>query len=135
MYPEGTWQRTAYDDYVHVLLDEELIFPCIYVTKGFKADNQAYVFIDSNDLSDPRHIRTLADGLADYLSKARSLGPNTSLVLLAKQNPNPRTVEEYQTLFWRLLDGCAKIDEKPKYDPIPVSLDLKDYGEPDSREF
>ncbi|KAJ3552773.1 hypothetical protein NP233_g12797 [Leucocoprinus birnbaumii] len=210
MYPEGTWQRTAYDDYVRVLLDEELIFPCIYATKGFKADNQVYVFIDSDDLSDPRHIRTLASGLADYLPKARSLGPNTSLVLLAKQNPNPRTVDEYQNLFWKLLDGCAKIDKKPwpadipttiddakwcfcfggepfftviqtpahqqrrtryakgvtivfqpkwifdilfssdakrasalskvrallaKYDPIPVSPDLKNYGEPDSREF
>ncbi|KAJ3556123.1 hypothetical protein NP233_g12050 [Leucocoprinus birnbaumii] len=87
MYPEGTWQRTAYDDYVRVLLDEELIFPCIYATKGFKADNQVYVFIDSDDLSDPRHIRALASGLVDYLPKARSLGPNTSLVLLAKQNP------------------------------------------------
>ncbi|KAF8888700.1 YqcI/YcgG family-domain-containing protein [Gymnopilus junonius] len=210
LFPEGTWQRTAYEDYVRVLLDEELVFPCIYATKGFKSDDQVYVFIDSDDLSDPRHIRALADGLADYLPKARSLGPNTSLVLLAKQNPNPRTVEEYQSLFWKLLDGCAKIDRKPwpadiprtiddakwcfcfggepfftviqtpahiqrrtryakgvtivfqpkwifnilfstdakrtaalakvrsllaKYDPIPVSPDLKNYGEPDSREF
>ncbi|KAF5343967.1 hypothetical protein D9756_011437 [Leucocoprinus leucothites] len=106
MYPEGTWQRTAYDDYVRVLLDEELIFPCIYATKGFKADNQVYVFIDSDDLSDPRHIR-----------------PNTSLVLLAKQNPNPRTVDEYQTLFWKLLDGCAKVDKKPWPVDIPQTID------------
>ena len=193
-----------------MLLDEELVFPCIYATKGFKSDDQVYVFIDSDDLSDPRHIRTLADGLADYLPKAHSLGPNTSLVLLAKQNPDPRTVEEYQSSFWKLLDGLAKIDKKPwptdipktiddpkwcfcfagepfftviqtpahvqrrsryakgltivfqpkwifnllfstdakraaalgkvrallaKYDPIPVSPDLKNYGEPDSREF
>ncbi|KAF5354702.1 hypothetical protein D9756_005317 [Leucocoprinus leucothites] len=122
-YPEGTWQRNAYDDYVRVLLDEELIFPCIYATKGFKADNQVYIFIDSDDLSDPRHIRTLADGLSDYLPKARSLGPNTSLVLLAKQNPNPRTVDEYQTLFWKLLDGCAKIDKKPWPTDIPKTID------------
>ncbi|KDR70182.1 hypothetical protein GALMADRAFT_230171 [Galerina marginata CBS 339.88] len=210
LYPEGSWQRTAYDEYVRVLLDEELIFPCIYATKGFKADNQVYVFIDSDDLSDPRHIRTVATGLADYLPKAHSLGPNTSLVLLAKHNPNPRTVEEYQNLSWKLLDGCAKLDKKPwpadiptiiddpkwcfcfagepfftviqtpahqqrrtryakgvtivfqpkwifnilfssdakrtaslakvralvaKYDPIPVSPDLKNYGEEDSREF
>lgn len=209
-YPEGTWQRTAYNDYVSVLTDEELIFPCIYATKGFKSDDQVYVFIDSDDLSNPRHIRTLAAGLADYLPKARSLGPNTSLVLLAKQNENPSTVEEYNSQFWKLLDGLAKIDKKPwpanipktidherwcfcfagepfftviqtpahqqrrtrhakgltivfqpkwifdilfssdakrvaalskvrallaKYDPIPVSPDLKNYGDPDSREF
>lgn len=210
LYPEGTWQRTAYDEYSRVLLDEELIFPCIYATKGYKADNQVYTFIDSDDLSDPRHIRQLADCLADYLPKARNMGPNTSLVLLAKHNDNPRTVDEYHSLFWKLLDGVAKLDKKPwpahiprtiddakwcfcfagepfftvaqtpahqtrrsryakgvtivfqpkwifdilfstdakraaalakvrsllvKYDPIPVSPDLKNYGEPDSREF
>ncbi|KAF5356354.1 hypothetical protein D9756_004407 [Leucocoprinus leucothites] len=209
-YPEGTWQRTAYDDYSRVLLDEELIFPCIYATKGYKADNQVYTFIDSDDLSDPRHIRQLADCLTDYLPKARSLGPNTSLVLLAKHTDNPRSVDEYQGLFWKLLDGVARLDKKPwpaniprtidhakwcfcfagepfftvvqtpahqtrrsrfakgvtivfqpkwifdilfssdakraaalakvrnllvKYDPIPVSPDLKNYGESDSREF
>ncbi|KXN82273.1 putative exopolygalacturonase C [Leucoagaricus sp. SymC.cos] len=116
-------QRTAYDDYVRVLLDEELIFLCIYATKGFKADNQVYVFIDSGDLSDPRHIRTLADSLVDHLPKARSLGPNNVLVLLAKQNLNPRTVEEYQSLFWKLLDGCAKIDKKPWPKDIPATID------------
>ncbi|KAF9447762.1 hypothetical protein P691DRAFT_91601 [Macrolepiota fuliginosa MF-IS2] len=209
-YAEGTWQRTAYDEYSRVLLDEDLIFPCIYATKGYKADNQVYTFIDSDDLSDPRHIRQLADCLADYLPKARGMGPNTSLVLLAKHSDNPYTVEEYNLLFWKLLDGAAKLDKKPwpahiprtiddakwcfcfagepfftvcqtpahatrrtryakgvtivfqpkwifdilfssdakrtaaltkvrgllaKYDPIPVSPDLKNYGEPDSREF
>ncbi|KXN91515.1 hypothetical protein AN958_00221 [Leucoagaricus sp. SymC.cos] len=87
-------------------------FP-VFMPPRVKADNQVYVFIDSEDLSDPRHIRTLADGLADYLPKACSLGPNASLVLLAKQNPNSYTVEEYQTLFWKLLDGVARIDKKP----------------------
>ncbi|TFK36092.1 YqcI/YcgG family-domain-containing protein [Crucibulum laeve] len=210
LYPEGTWQRTSYDEYVKVLLDEELVFPCIYATKGFKSDDQVYLFIDTDDLSNPRHIRTLADGLADYLPKARSLGPNTSLVLLAKQNDSPRSMEEYNASFWKLLDGLARLDEKPwpsniptqidherwcfcfggepfftviqtpahqqrrtryakgltivfqpkwifdilfssdakraaslakvrallaKYDPIPVSPDLKNYGDPDSREF
>lgn len=209
-YPEGTWQRSAYDNYVSVLLDEELVFPCIYATKGFKSDDQVYVFIDSDDLSNPRHIRTLADGLADYLPKARSLGPNTSLVLLAKETDTPRSMEEYNSSFWKLLDGLAKLDKKAwpseipqtidhekwcfcfagepfftviqtpahqqrrtryangltmvfqpkwifdilfstdakraaalskvralvaKYDPIPVSPDLKNYGDPDSREF
>ncbi|KAF8882135.1 YqcI/YcgG family-domain-containing protein [Infundibulicybe gibba] len=200
MYPEGTWQRTAYDEYSSVLLDEELVFPCIYATKGYKSDDQVYVFIDTDDLSNPRHIRTLG----------AIMGPNTSLVLLAKQNENPSTVEEYNSAFWKLLDGLAKIDKKPwpanipkvidhekwcfcfggepfftviqtpghqqrrtryakgltivfqpkwifdilfstdakriaalskvrallaKYDPIPVSPDLKNYGDSDSREF
>jgi len=122
-YPEGTWQRTSYDEYVRVLCDEDLIFPCIYATKGFKADDQVYVFIDTDDLSNPRHIRTLADGLNDYLPKARGLGPNTSLVLLAKQNDTPSSMEEYNSAFWKLLDGLAKIDEKAWPADIPKTID------------
>ncbi|KAG2121215.1 YqcI/YcgG family-domain-containing protein [Suillus cothurnatus] len=122
-FPHGTWQRNAYEDYRSVLLDE-LIFPCVYATKGFKSDDQLYLFIDSDDLSDPRHIRTLAKGLSTYLRQARQLDPNTSLVLLAKQNDdNSRTVEEYNTLFWELLNGLAKLDEKPWPSNIPRDID------------
>ncbi|KAG2046660.1 hypothetical protein BDR06DRAFT_1014541 [Suillus hirtellus] len=123
-FPEETWQRNAYEDYKAVLLDEELVFPCVYATKGFKSDDQLYLFIDSDDLSDPRHIRTIAKGLSIYLPQARQLGPNTSLVLLAKQNEvNSRTVEEYNTLFWELLNGLAKLDEKPWPSDIPRDID------------
>jgi FPC/CPF motif-containing protein YcgG len=123
-FPQGTWQRNAYEDYKAVLLDEELIFPCIYATKGFKSDDQLYVFIDSDDVSDARHIRTLAKGLSTYLPQARQLGPNTSLVLLAKQNDkNSRTVEEYNTMFWELLNGLAKLDNKPWPSNVPRDID------------
>lgn len=123
-FPQGTWQRNAYEDYKAVLLDEELIFPCIYATKGFKSDDQLYVFIDSDDVSDARHIRTLAKGLSTYLPQARQLGPNTSLVLLAKQNDkNSRTVEEYNTMFWEFLNGLAKLDNKPWPSNVPRDID------------
>lgn len=122
-FPEGTWQRAAYDDFTKVLLDEELVFPCIYATKGFKTDDQRYLFIDSDDLSDPRHIRSLATALTAYLPQARDLGPNTSLVLLARKMPHTRTVEEYNNLFWELLNGLAKLDTKPWPTDVPQDID------------
>ncbi|KIJ64075.1 hypothetical protein HYDPIDRAFT_168155 [Hydnomerulius pinastri MD-312] len=122
-FPEGTWQRRAYDDYKAVLLDEDLIFPCIYATKGFKTDDQLYLFIDSDDLSDPRHIKSLATALSAYLPQAHNLGPNTSLVLLAKQMEGHRTVEEYNLLFWELLNGLAKLDKKPWPKDVPRDID------------
>lgn len=104
-FPEGTWQREAYDDFKKVLLDEDIIFPCICATKGFKTDNQLYSFIDSDDLFDPRHIRSLATALTVYLPKARDLGPNTSLVLLAKKTSHQRTIQhrhrQVVLLLWR----------------------------------
>lgn len=73
-------------------------------------------------MSDSRHIRALASALAVYLPQSRALGPNTSLVLLAKQNPNPRTMDEYNSGFWALLDGLAKLDEKAWPDDVPKDI-------------
>lgn len=122
-FPQGTWQRFAYEDYKAVLLDEDLVFPCIYATKGFKTNDQLYLFIDSDNLSDTRHISSIANALSIYLPQAHALGPNTSLVLLAKHNDNPQTVEEYNTMFWKLLNGLAKLDKKPWPSAIPRDID------------
>ncbi|KAF4573691.1 hypothetical protein EYR36_008209 [Pleurotus pulmonarius] len=121
-YKEGTWQRQAFDRYTSVLLNEDLVFPCIYATKGFNGNEQRFVFIDSDDLSDQRNIKTLARALTAYLPQARSLGPNTSLVLLARENDNPRTIEEYNVGFWQLLDGLARLDRKAWPSDIPQEI-------------
>lgn len=123
LYKEGTWQRQAFDRYTSVLLNEDLVFPCIYATKGFNGNEQRFVFIDTDDLSDQRHIKTLARALTAYLPQARSLGPNTSLVLLARENDNPRTIEEYNVSFWKLLDGLARLDKKAWPADIPQEID------------
>ncbi|KIJ16098.1 hypothetical protein PAXINDRAFT_47117, partial [Paxillus involutus ATCC 200175] len=122
-FPEGTWERRAYEDFKAVLFDENFVFPCVYATKGFKTDDQLYLFIGSDDLSDPRHIRSLATALSVYLLQAHALGPNTSLVLLAKQTKEQRSVEEYNRLFWELLDGLAKLDTKPWPTDVPRDID------------
>lgn len=106
-----------------MLLDKDLVFPCIYATKGFKNDDQVYLFIDSDDLSDPRHIRSIATALTKYLPQAHELGPNTSLVLLAKKMTHTRTVEEYNRLFWELLNGLAKLDTKAWPAAVPRDID------------
>ncbi|KAH7890337.1 YqcI/YcgG family-domain-containing protein [Phlebopus sp. FC_14] len=122
-FSEGTWQRRAYEDYKAVLLDEDLVFPCVYATKGFKTDDQLYIFIDSDDLSNPCHIRSLATALSVYLPQAHDLGPNTSLVLLAKQMKEHKTVEEYNMLFWEMLNGLAKLDSKAWPASVPRDID------------
>ena len=122
-FPEGTWQRQVYEDHKEVLLDEDMVFPCIYATKGFKTDDQLYVFIDSDDLSDPRHIHSLANALSIYLPRARALGPNTSLVLLAKHNDNPQMIEEYNTMFLKLLHGLTRLDQNPWPSNVPRDID------------
>ncbi|KZP20900.1 hypothetical protein FIBSPDRAFT_1044482 [Athelia psychrophila] len=123
LHKQGSWERQVYDEYVSVLLDEERVYPCIYATKGLKADNQRYLFIDSDDHADPRHARDLAATLAEYLPQSRELGANTSLVLLSKHNPRPRSMETYKNAFWMLLNNIASLDTKPWPENIPRDID------------
>ncbi|KAF7976233.1 hypothetical protein HWV62_7262 [Athelia sp. TMB] len=123
LHKQGSWERQVYDEYVSVLLDKERVFPCIYATKGFKTDDQRYLFIDSDDLADPRHARDLAAALAIYLPQSRQLGANTSLVLLSKHNPRPRSMETYKNAFWMLLNNVASLDKKPWPENVPRDID------------
>jgi uncharacterized protein len=122
-FAEGTWQRQAYNSYIATLLDEDRIFPCIYATKGYKGNEQRFMFVDNDDLSEQRHAEALAAALDAYLPSARQLGPNTSLVFLAKHNSKPRTMEEYLDGFWRLLNNLAELDRKAWPDAIPKDID------------
>ncbi|PSR79476.1 hypothetical protein PHLCEN_2v7001 [Hermanssonia centrifuga] len=120
-----SWQLQAYNDYASVLLDTERVFPCIYAAKGFKSNEQVFVFLDSDDIGDPRHARTVASALMQYLPRARALGPNTSLVVLTKHTNDTRTVEEYNVLFWKLLDGLARLDEVAWPANVPKDIDTE----------
>lgn len=88
MYPRGTWQRQSYEDLVSTLLakDGAKTFPCIYATKGYRADELHYLFIHSDDPSEPRNVALIATALCGYLHVAKATGLNTSLVIMA-----PRT--------------------------------------------
>lgn len=88
-----------------------------------RATSNDIFFIDSDDLSDPRHIASLGKALNSYLAISRELGPNTSLVLLAKHNDSPQSMDEYNDVFWKLLDGLARMDEKPWPADIPKDID------------
>ncbi|KAH8750858.1 YqcI/YcgG family-domain-containing protein [Hyaloscypha sp. PMI_1271] len=82
-YATGTWQRKVYDDLAPVLISKEYgmkTFPCVYATKGYKSNDQRYVFIESDDPSEPRNVRLIGKALRQYLSLSRSCGPNTTLV-------------------------------------------------------
>jgi FPC/CPF motif-containing protein YcgG len=122
-FAEGTWQRQAYNTYTTTLLDEDRIFPCIYATKGYKGNEQRFLFIDTDDLSELRHAEALAAALDAYLPISRNLGPNTSLVLLAQETSKPREMEEYLDGFWKLLNNLATVDRAAWPKDVPKDID------------
>ena len=103
-------------------------FPCIYATAGYHQNSHRYIFMHSDDPSEPRNIHRLATALRAYLPLSHNLGPNTSLIII---HPNATashddeietsSVSAYQTKFWSLLRGLRAADTQPWPQSIPQS--------------
>jgi FPC/CPF motif-containing protein YcgG len=88
---------------------------------GYRSGDHRYVFLHSDDASEPRNIRTVAPALRAYLRLSRSLGPNTSMIILAAPTPAGRvkTVDEYHDGFWEMLRGLRIWDRRPWPAEVP----------------
>lgn len=117
------WQRLAYEEFKTTILAKGSglkTFPCIYATMGYRAGDHRYVFLHSDDPSEPRNIRLIAPALRAYLRISKSLGPNTSLVIMgAPTSGELRSVEEYNNGFWEMLRGLRISDNKPWPEDFP----------------
>lgn len=122
-YSLETWQRQAYESFVSTLLDKTSVFPCIYATKGYKANEQRFLFLSSDDLSSPANISAIASALLSYLPNSHQLGPNTSLVIICPLNPNPRSVEEYHASYWASCKALRAVDPSPWPQEYPEEID------------
>lgn len=87
-------------------------FPCVYATKGYKSNDQRYVFVDSDDPSEPRNVRRIGKAQRTYLPRSHSCGPNTTLVMLCPPSNPIRSVEQYNLDLWGFLHGLRVLDNK-----------------------
>lgn len=112
-----SWQRRAYEDFRTTILAKESglkTFPCIYATMGYRAGDHRYCFLQSDDPSEPRNVRIVAPALRAYLRTSRSLGVNTSMVIMAAPTEGElKPVDEYNNRFWEMLRGLRIWDTKP----------------------
>lgn len=126
-YDMDAWQRLAYEEFKTTILAKGSglrTFPCVYATAGYTAGDHRYVFLESDDLSEPRNLRLIAPALREYLRISRSLGKNTSLVIMgAPTDEGKKTVEEYNQGFWEMLRGLRIADQKAWPESIPQSTD------------
>ncbi|KAJ5312436.1 hypothetical protein N7508_003266 [Penicillium antarcticum] len=124
-FNESTWQRQCYDAFQTAILSEDPVaFPCIYATKGFKAREHRYIFIESDDMSDDKNMKVMATALKKYLETPHSeLGPNTSMVVLFPIPTSPLSVKDYYQKYWDCLRGLRARDPKPWPGHIPTDTD------------
>ncbi|KAF4447663.1 hypothetical protein F53441_8809 [Fusarium austroafricanum] len=86
---------------------------------GYRADDHRYVFLESDNPSEPRNVRKVALSLVEYLRTSGSLGPNTSLVIIGAPSEKQRTVEEHNRTFWDMLRGLRICDPRTWPEEIP----------------
>lgn len=115
-FQSGSWQRKIYAELDAALCSEARPFPCVYGVAGHQAGQLRYAF---EERMTPARV---AATLEAYLSKARSFGPNTSLVYFEAPTPID-TIEAYHRRFWTLLRDVARGDRQPWPDDIPAETD------------
>ncbi len=115
-FQNDAWQRILLSDFATTLLSEERPFPCIFGVAGFRANQLRFSFADLLDAPKTAPI------LTRYLTRARDIGPNTSLVVMTRPGP-VRNVAFYRTLFWNFLRDLASLDSHPWPADIPEDLD------------
>ncbi|KAH7148028.1 YqcI/YcgG family-domain-containing protein [Fusarium sp. MPI-SDFR-AT-0072] len=121
-FDENSWQGLAYQDFRSTILAKGRgmkTFPCVYATMGYRSDDHRYVFLESDNPSEPRNVRKVALALAEYLRMSTSLGPNTSLVIIGAPSEKQRTVEEHNRTFWDMLRGLRICDPRAWPEEIP----------------
>lgn len=110
--PES-WQKKIYAELDAALSSDARPFPCIYGVAGHQAGQLRYAF---EEKITPARV---AATLEAYLTKARSFGPNTSLVYFEAPAPI-ETVETYHRRFWTLLRDLSRLDRQPWPEEIPA---------------
>ncbi len=118
------WQINAYHSFATKMSAKDNPFPCIPATQGFKQQHFRFGFVE-----DPRLDNSavkLASILKEYSEISKSTGTFSSLVVLF-ETPEDMieqfNVEDYESLFWDLLNRISELDEKQWPAHIPTEAD------------
>ncbi|PYE49182.1 YqcI/YcgG family protein [Paenibacillus barcinonensis] len=109
-----SWQREAFTQFSSMIADEHNTYPCVPGRMGYLSGHLRYGFT-----SDPRlHAASeeLASILKQYGAVSRETGPYASLVVICETPADLKehtTVEQYQTLFWQILNRTTNLDTMP----------------------
>ncbi|WP_155592851.1 YqcI/YcgG family protein [Lysinibacillus cavernae] len=115
------WQQSAYTDFAATIADEENTFPCVPARMGFLSNHLRYSFIE-----DPRKeqsINELAQCLKEFTESSRTFGKYTTLTVFFHSPQDMLAsykVEDYQQLFWTILNHLTKIDDLEWPEEIPT---------------
>ncbi|XOJ01363.1 YqcI/YcgG family protein [Paenibacillus polymyxa] len=120
-----SWQQDAYSQFGKMIADEDNTYPCVPGRMGFLSGHLRYGFT-----CDPRSEQAaedMADLLRQYGPVSRDTGHYASMVVICETPSDLKdhtTVEQYQTLFWQMLNRVSSHDTEPW--PEHISTDPHD---------
>jgi FPC/CPF motif-containing protein YcgG len=115
------WQQAAFEYFVLKMTDKDRPFPCIPAQNGFMSNNLRYGFIGNPRNQDT--AKDIAELLKTYTECSRNTGNYTSLIILIEtpmELIETSSVEDYEDLYWSLLNQVSELDEKEWPDHIPA---------------
>lgn len=115
------WQQSAYNDFAATIADEANTFPCVPARMGFLSNHLRYSFV--GDSREEQSINLLAQCLKEYAKVSRSCGKYTTLTVFFHTPLDMLEsfkVEDYQQLFWSVLNHLTNIDEVAWPEEIPT---------------
>jgi FPC/CPF motif-containing protein YcgG len=128
-----SWESKAFSDFKSILQSNERSFPCTLGVAGFSA-NQLRFYFNNNEPDSTEAAEQLAAALQCFIPSARYFGKNTSLVVFFSEQRD-LGINEYETIFWKLLNKLNMFDVGSWPSDIPRQTDHKDWefsfaGEP-----
>ncbi|WP_326952353.1 YqcI/YcgG family protein [Amycolatopsis sp. NBC_01286] len=112
------WHRAVLDDVESRLADPE--FPCVFSRNAFKKRLVKFIFVEHRGR---REIRRLGEGLRDYVELSRAWDGRLDtayplVVAFSREAVAARTVDDYHTFGWKILQELHEIDPAPWPDDI-----------------
>ncbi|WP_281883494.1 YqcI/YcgG family protein [Paenibacillus sp. YYML68] len=131
-----SWQAEAFTRFANTIADPEDTYPCIPGRHGFLSDHLRFGFVGHPTSEETS--KQVAQLLQQYGRCSRSTGKYASLVIFCNTSADPEgayTVEEYESMFWRLLSEVTQHDPQEwpgaiSDNPTDASWEFCHDGEP-----
>lgn len=110
------WEQVIFSDFDATICNKDRPFPCIFGVNGYKKDMLRFSFYEEITAD------TLSKDLMVFCENYKSYGKQTSFVVFERPT-SVKSIEEYRTRFWNLLNDLNKLDKTPWPLNLPENLD------------
>jgi len=118
----GTWKKAAFDDFYSTMTYGR--FPCIFGASGVKNDEIRYYYDNDNitidNINQKDDLPNLRKSLEYFVKNSRDYGKNTSFVAFFDIKSSQTDLNEYEKLFWKILQKLHNYDKSEWPDNIPI---------------